>query len=72
MKTEEDKMEVVKAKVMMFLFARWIATCYEGELNSQGGDWYNDQLDHFIKVVFPNYIENGTVADTEKYLKKFK
>jgi len=77
--------------VKMFLFARWIATCYadthlDGEmrseadkgfdvsdnmsvLNGEDGYWYKKQLKHFNEVVYPNYLENGTVKDTEDFLK---
>ena len=73
----------------MFLFARWIATCYadthldskmkcehdEGfnsseaisVLNRETGYWYKEQLIHFNDVVYPNYIENGTVENTKQF-----
>jgi len=79
-------------KVKMFLFARWLATCYadthaddklksqhdEGFnsseamsiLNRESGQWYKEQLDHFIKVVYPNYVKNGTVKNAEDFLNK--
>lgn len=77
--------------VKMFLFARWIATCYADEhldnnmkseyeegynrdnelsvLNRETGYWYKEQLDHFNNVVYPNYIENGTVENTKRFFK---
>jgi len=55
----------------MFLFAKWMAMNYNSsEMNSSYGDWWKTQLKHFNKHVFPNYIENGTVKNTKKYLKK--
>jgi hypothetical protein len=77
-------------EVKMFLFARWISTCYadthldrnkrcehdEGfdhtdaisVLNREDGYWYKDQIKHFNDVVYPNYIKNGSVDDTKKFL----
>lgn len=55
-------------KVKMFLFGRWIATCYEGILNSEDGLWWAKQLKHFNEIVYPNYIENGSVESTTKFL----
>lgn len=76
--------------VKMFLFARWIATCYADThldenkkcesdkgfnsknkisvLNRENGYWYKKQLKHFNDVVYPNYIENGTVKNTKQFL----
>ena len=77
-------------RVKMFLFARWIATCYADEhcddkmisqhepefnpsesmcvLNREDGQWWKEQLLHFEKVVYPNYMKNGTAFDTYKFL----
>jgi hypothetical protein len=55
-------------KVKMFLFARWIATNYEGVLNTEDGYWYKEQLEHFNENVWINYLKNGTVEDTAKFL----
>jgi len=38
-------------------------------LNRETGQWYKEQLDYFNKVVYPNYIENGTVKNHIKNLK---
>lgn len=55
--------------VRMFLFARWISICYDSSiLNTESGEWWKKQLDHFNEKVYPNYVENGTVEDTEEYL----
>lgn len=55
--------------VKMFLFARWISTCYEDTvLNTESGYWWRDRLEYFNDVVYPNYLENKTVEDTEKFL----
>jgi len=82
----------MKERVKMFLFARWIATCYadthlDGKmkcehdegfnssdamsvLNRENGYWYKEQLEHFEKVVYPNYEKNGSVEDTKEFLEK--
>ena len=52
----------------MFLFARWLATNYEGVLNTENGQWYKKQIEHFEKVVWPNYEKNGTVDETMTFL----
>ena len=54
----------------MFLFGRWIATNYEGVLNNQCGEWWKEQLRHFNTKVYPNYLKNGTIEKTKKFLKK--
>lgn len=54
--------------VKMFLFARWIATCYEGILNTQDGEWYAEKLRDFNSKVYPEYEKNKTVHDTMKFL----
>lgn len=77
--------------VKMFLFARWISTCYADThldsnmksendlgfnpksaisvLNRESGNWYKKQLIHFNNTVYPNYVANGTVNNTEEFLK---
>jgi hypothetical protein len=50
------------------MFARWIATQYEGILNSQEGPWWVEQLNHFEAIVYPEYIRNGNVEETRLYL----
>ena len=48
--------------VKMLLFGRWMAMNYATkELNGENSYWWKDQLDHFNKIVYPNYIKNGTV-----------
>lgn len=37
-------------------------------LNIEDGKWWREQLKHFNDVVYPNYIENGTVENTNKFL----
>ena len=56
-------------EVKMFLFARWLAINYEGVLNTEDGYWYKKQLKHFNENVWINYVKNGTVEDTKKFLK---
>lgn len=63
--------------VKMFLFARWISTCYADTevdglsvLNAESGEWWKSQLNYFNEMVYPNYVENGTVEDTKEYLNK--
>ena len=77
-------------KVKMFLFARWMATCYADEhcddkmvsqhepefnpsesmcvLNRESGKWWKERLDDFEKVVYPNYMKNGSALDAYKFL----
>jgi hypothetical protein len=33
------------------------------------GEWYKNQLKHFNEVVYPNYVKNGSVKETTKFLK---
>lgn len=80
-------------EVKIFLFARWIATCYADEhldnemkcdhdegfkssesisvLNRETGYWYKEKIQYFNDVVYPNYIENGTVENTERFFNTF-
>ena len=82
----------IYANSKMFLFSRWLATCYADEhvdgdmksqhdfgynsydsmsvLNRETGYWYMDQIKHFNKVVYPNYIKNGAVKDATEFLNK--
>ena len=56
-------------EVKMFLFGRWMATCYSSnEMNTSDGYWWVEQLNHFNSVVYPNYEKNGTVDGTIKFL----
>jgi len=77
-------------EVRMYLFARWIASCYADEhldekmrysdnvdydsttersvLNRQTGNWYKKQLKFFNTVVYPNYIQNGSVDEAIKFI----
>ena len=87
MKTKE-----LNENVKMFLFGRWMSTCYADTLmdengisdlepgfdgstagnllNMTKGDWWKKQLEHFNNVVYPNYEKNGTVKNTEEFLKE--
>lgn len=59
--------------VKMFLFARWMGTCYATHtLNSEDGYWWADKLNHFNEEVYPNYVENGAIEDTKKFLETNK
>ena len=84
----------IMENVKMFLFSRWIATCYADEhlddkkrhtsdegfdkntamsaLNRVSGYWYKEQLKHFNNTIYPNYIKNGTVDSTIKFLSDLK
>lgn len=43
---KEDISTEEKAK--MFLFARWVVTCYSSEeMNSSPGSWWVEQINHF-------------------------
>ena len=39
-------------------------------LNRQSGTWWKQQLEYFNKVVYPNYLKSGTVADMRKFLEQ--
>jgi len=56
----------------MFLFARWMAIQYDGNMNKQPGIWWLEQLKHFDNIVLPNYKKNGSFKDTINYIKKNK
>lgn len=57
----------------MFLFARWITTCYDTSvLNRENGEWWKEQLKHFNTIVYPNLIKNGSVADATGFINGFK
>ena len=80
-----------ESNLKMFLFARWIATCYADEhidenmisqyepefnsknsisvLNKESGYWWKKQLKHFNEIVYPNYLKNDTIKNTEEFLK---
>lgn len=38
-------------------------------LNTEDGEWWKKQLDHFNKTVWPNYIKNGSVDSANAFLK---
>lgn len=83
-------MSKLKENVKMFMFARWISICYDGEIiDNEGipigdplfnpktagsllmkanGTWWKERLEHFNKVVWPNYVKNGSAKETEKFL----
>lgn len=89
-------MSTLQENIKMFMFARWISTCYadthldthkkcehdEGfnsaeaisVLNREDGAWWKNRIEHFNMVVWPNYIKNGSVKNTEEFLtgKKIK
>jgi hypothetical protein len=49
-----------------------MAVCYDSNtLNTESGEWWKERLNDFNETVYPNYVENGTVEDTEEYLNKF-
>ena len=53
------------------LFARWLTTCYDTSIiNTQNGEWWNRQLDEFNIIVYPNYINNGTVDNFKTFMNK--
>lgn len=61
--------DITNAKVL--LFARWMTTQYgtpEYDVNGYDGTWWKEQLEHFNEVVWPNYIENGSVKNTLEFL----
>jgi len=61
-------------KLKMFWFTRWLATNYEGTLNTQLGEWYIEQIKHFNENVFPTMldteIQNNRLEPTLLFLKE--
>ncbi len=37
-------------------------------LNRESGGWWKNQLEHFETIVYPNYVDNGTVENTKEFL----
>lgn len=71
-------LEFDKEKATMFLFARYMATHYADEcnggqtlsvLNIEDGEWWLKRLNHFVEEVLPEYIKNGTLKETIKFIK---
>lgn len=63
----------IQEKSKMFLFARWIATCYSSyELNHENGRWWINTIKHFELEVFPNYIESGLYDETLEYIERIE
>ena len=59
--------------VKMLLFARWLATNYgtpEYNVNGMDGKWWKTTLNYFNKEVCPVMILNGSVENTEKFLRE--
>ena len=60
-------------EVKMFLFGRWMSINYSTDiLNSEDGYWWKEQLNFFNEIVYPNYIKNGTVDNTKRFLESTK
>lgn len=58
-------------EVKMLLFARWLISQYgtpEYNVNGYDGKWWKETLQHFNDVVWPKYVENGSVANTRDFL----
>jgi hypothetical protein len=59
--------------VKMLLFARWLAINYgtpEYNVNGMDGEWWKTTLNYFNKEVYPVMILNGSVENTEKFLRE--
>lgn len=57
----------------MLLFARWIINIYgtpKYKGDSEDREWWKSKLIHFNKEVYPTMILNGSVENTEKFLKE--
>ena len=57
----------------MLLFARWLAINYgtpEYNVNGMDGEWWKTTLNYFNKEVYPVMILNGSVENTEKFLRE--
>ena len=55
-------------QVKMFLFARWLATSYEGVLNTVDGEWYKTRLEYFETIIWVEYLKVGTAQQTLEFL----
>lgn len=63
----------VEEKTKMFLFGRWMSTCYSTtELNQSDGKWWSIQLKHFVDVVFPEYVRNGSYDEALQFHEKME
>jgi hypothetical protein len=59
--------------VKMLLFSRWLTMNYgtpQYNVNSMDGEWWKTTLNYFNKEVYPVMILNGSVENTEKFLKE--
>jgi hypothetical protein len=59
--------------VKMLLFSRWLTTNYgtpEYNVNGMDGEWWKTTLNYFNKEVYPVMILNGSVENTEKFLRE--
>jgi hypothetical protein len=59
--------------VKMLLFSRWLTTNYgtpEYNVNGMDGEWWKKTLKYFNDEVYPVMILNGSVENTEKFLKE--
>jgi hypothetical protein len=59
--------------IKMLLFARWLATNYgtpEYNVNGMDGNWWKKTLNYFNKEVYPDMILNGSVENTDKFLRE--
>jgi len=66
-------MENETINVKILLFARWIAMNYgtpEYNVNGMDGEWWKKTLKYFNSEVYPTMILNGSVENTEKFLKE--
>jgi hypothetical protein len=59
--------------VKMLLFTRWLDMNYgtpEYNVNGMDGEWWKTTLNYFNKEVYPVMILNGSVENTEKFLRE--
>ena len=70
---ERGETPQITINTKMLLFARWVTTNYgtpEYNVNGHDGKWWKDILNYFNKEVYPNMVLNGSVENTEKFLKE--
>ena len=65
----EGKNLSIHEKAKMLLFARWMAIEYTtSSMNGSSGVWWTEKIQHFEKVVLPNYHKNGSYKSTVDHL----
>lgn len=50
---------ILRERLKMYHFSRWLAINYEGVLNTQNGYWYAEQIKYFDEHVYPNILKTA-------------